>query len=60
MILKELLHELRGTEPLKSEDETINITHLEMDSRLVEQGTLFFLHQWLYCGRTRFCTTSDR
>ncbi|WP_353626392.1 UDP-N-acetylmuramoyl-L-alanyl-D-glutamate--2,6-diaminopimelate ligase [Bacillus sp. JCM 19041] len=42
MILKELLHELRGTEPLKSEDETINITHLEMDSRLVEQGTLFF------------------
>ncbi|WP_078391583.1 UDP-N-acetylmuramoyl-L-alanyl-D-glutamate--2,6-diaminopimelate ligase [Shouchella patagoniensis] len=42
MILKELLHELRGAEPLKSEDETINITHLEMDSRLVEQGTLFF------------------
>ncbi|MFP7285045.1 UDP-N-acetylmuramoyl-L-alanyl-D-glutamate--2,6-diaminopimelate ligase [Shouchella clausii] len=42
MELKELLRVLRGITPLKKEHQSIEIAHLEMDSRLVKQGTLFF------------------
>ncbi|GAF16477.1 UDP-N-acetylmuramoylalanyl-D-glutamate-2,6-diaminopimelate ligase [Bacillus sp. JCM 19046] len=42
MKLIELLQDLRGITPVKKEEELIQIEHLEMDSRLVENNTLFF------------------